>query len=138
MVEDWRKVKILRSIYIIVVRAMNETYRRFLVLESKRYPLKMSRNTVSWESEDRGSPSEADHPRDILEFMYLERGTQDAVVMDKRVAAMLQDRLRNLEEENQHLRGRVRIMKFLVGGLVVVALLLTWMLIEILFFPIYM
>ena len=99
------------------LRVMNETYKRFLTLVSRRYPeRKIGRKPDYWEGGEQEDPSGLSGSTGILEFMYLKRGAEDTVVMDKRVVAMLQERLKNLEEENRRLRGKVRTIKLLLAG----------------------
>ncbi|HIE14487.1 TPA: hypothetical protein EYP70_04370 [Candidatus Bathyarchaeota archaeon] len=104
------------------------------MLEAKRYPIRIGKGSVSWESEVHES-SERDSPSDILGFIYPHASKGDAVVMDKRVVSMFRDRLKSLEEENEHLRNRIRLMEFLAGGLIVAISLLIWLLAG--FFQIY-
>jgi len=99
------------------LRVMNETYKRFLTLVSRRCPeRKIRRKPDYWEGGGQEGPSGLSGSTGILEFMYLNRGAEDTVVMDKRVVTMLQERLKNLEEENRRLRGKVRTIKLLLAG----------------------
>ncbi len=60
-----------------------------------------------------------DSSSDLLDSLYLGKDMQETVVVDRKTAAMLQDRLRGLEEENIRVRKRMRLMKFIIGALLV-------------------
>ena len=72
---------------------------------------------ISWEDErDRTTLVSSS---DLLDSLYLGKDMQETVVVDRKTAAMLQDRLRGLEEENIRVRKRMRLMKFIIGALLV-------------------
>jgi hypothetical protein len=99
----------------------SEKYRRFLAQQAEKNPVKMEgsligeRFRISWEdNEDRPASSSTS---DILDSFYFGKDMQETVVVDRRAAALLQDRLRGLEEENIRVRKRIKWMKFIIGAL---------------------
>lgn len=106
----------------------SEKFKRFLEIESRRKPLSVSEERVSWE--EKGERTLSSQPSDFLESVYLGKELQNTVVMERSVAAMLQHRLTELEKENGHLRSSVRILKFVLGGFVVVTLLV-WVVLNV-------
>ena len=91
--------------------------------QAKKNPVKIEgslvgqRFRISWE--DNRDRSTLDSSSDLLDSLYLGRDMQETVVVDRKVAAMLQERLRGLEEENIRVRRRMRLMKFVMGALLV-------------------
>jgi len=101
----------------------SEKYRKFLKQQAEKNPVKIEgslvgqRFRISWEDErDRTT---LDSSSDLLDSLYLGKDMQETVVVDRKTAAMLQDRLRGLEEENIRVRKRMRLMKFIIGALLV-------------------
>ena len=94
------------------------------MLEAKRYPIRVGKGAVTWESEVHSK--DLNTPVDILGFTY--SGKEETIVMDRRVIGMFRDRLKSLEEENESLRDKVRIMELLIVGLIAAILLLVWLL----------
>jgi len=102
----------------------HEKFRKFLEVQARKSPLRISGDKVSWEDKDRRFPSQ---PSDFLESVYLGKELQNTVVMERSVAAMLQHRLTELEKENEHLRKSNKILKIIVGVVVAVAaILILW------------
>lgn len=101
----------------------SEKYRRFLKKQAEKNPVKIEgslsseRYRISWE--DDRDRSKVNASSDILDSLYLGKDMQETVVVDRKVAAMLQDRLRGLEEENIRVRKRMRLMKGIIGALIV-------------------
>ncbi len=99
----------------------SEKYRRFLEQQARRNPVRIEgslaseRFRVSWEdNEDRAALNTSS---DILDSVYFGKDMQETVVVDRKAAALLQDRLRGLEEENIRVRKRLKLMKFISGAL---------------------
>ncbi len=97
--------------------------------EAEKHPVKIEgslvgeRFRISWEDErDRFT---LDSSSNLLDSLYLGKDMQETVVVDRKTAAMLQDRLRGLEEENIRVRRRMRLMKFVIGALLVVVALVS-------------
>jgi len=91
--------------------------------QSEKNPVKIEgslvgeRFRISWEDErDRSTLNSSSN---LLDSLYLGKDMQETVVVDRKAAAMLQERLRGLEEENIRVRKRIRLMKFAMGALLV-------------------
>lgn len=83
---------------------------------------------ISWENErDR---STLDSSSDLLDSLYLDKNMEETVFVDRKAAAMLQDRLRGLEEENIRVRKQMRLMKFAAGALLIAVALLSLVLLD--------
>jgi len=91
---------------------VDEKFRKFLEAQTRRSPLRISEDKVSWEDRDRRLLSP---PSDFLESVYLGKELQNTVVMERSVAAMLQHRLTELEKENDSLRKSAKILKIVVA-----------------------
>ncbi len=100
----------------------SEKFRKFLEIQSRRSPLRISEGKVSWEEKDVMTVSYK--PSDFLESVYLGKELQNTVVMDRSVAAMLQHRLTELEKENGRLRKSIKILKIALGGVIVASALI--------------
>jgi hypothetical protein len=112
----------------------SEKYRKFLKQQAEKNPVKIEgslvgkRFRISWEDErDR---STLDSSSDLLDSLYLDKNMEETVFVDRKAAAMLQDRLRGLEEENIRVRKQMRLMKFAAGALLVAVALLSLVLLD--------
>lgn len=101
-------------------------YRRFLEAESKIAPIEKKRSPesdrfwISWkERVDRVTFESG--TSDIIDSLYFGEDLSRAVVIDRGVARIIQERIRGLEEENIRLHKLVRIMKIVIYGLVFAA-----------------
>jgi len=108
----------------------SEKYRKFLKQQAEKNPVKIEgslvgrRFRISWEDErDR---TKVESSSDLLDSLYLDKNMEETVFVDRKAAAMLQDRLRGLEEENIRVRKRARLMKFTIGALLVAVALLSF------------
>jgi len=114
---------------------VSEKYRRFLESETHRNPLKIESSmkkehlTISWANIKERSVQTGSS--DIIDSIYLGKDMQETVIMDRRVAATLQDHLRELEEENTRIRGRIKILKVLTGAFVVIVAIMSLILLKI-------
>ncbi len=105
----------------------SEKYIKFLEKQARENPVKIEVSArsdsfrISWES-DEGKPT-AKGSSDILETLYLGKDMQETVIINRKVAILLQDRLRGLEEENIRMRRRLRLLKFAVAFLIITALM---------------
>lgn len=101
----------------------SEKYRKFLKQQAEKNPVKIEgslvgqRFRISWEDDRDRSTLESSS--NLLDSLYLGKDMQETVVVDRKAAAMLQERLRGLEEENIRVRRRIRLMKFAAGALLV-------------------
>lgn len=106
----------------------NKKYKKFLEKQSEKNPIDLNSSTprenfrISWarkkEKLPQGSPSH------ILDSIYLGKDMEETVVVDRRVASMLQDRLKGVEDENLRLRKRVGRLKIFLVAAAATALLL--------------
>jgi len=100
---------------------VTEKYKKFLEMEAKKNPVKIEGSMekehlrISWEN-NKERPIQT-KSSDIIDSIYLGKDMEETVVVDRRVAAMLQDRLKGLEEENIRMHRRVKIMKIMIGAL---------------------
>jgi len=107
----------------------SKKYRNFLEKEASKAPLEKKpsdlkgRFWVSWgESSDRAVLDRG--TSDIIDSIYFGEDLSKTVVMDRKVARIIQERLKDLEEENIHLCKQVRIMKIIIPGLVIIILVM--------------
>jgi hypothetical protein len=106
----------------------NKKYKKFLEKQSEKNPIDLNSSTphgnfgISWarkkEKFSQGSSSY------ILDSIYLGKDMEETVVVDRRVASMLQDRLKGVEDENLLLRKRVGRLKIILVTVAATALLL--------------
>jgi len=114
---------------------VSEKYRRFLESETQKNPLKIESSMkkehlmISWANVKERSVQSGSS--DIIDSIYLGKDMQETVIMDRRVAATLQDHLRQLEEENTRMRRRIKIMKALMGAFVMIVALMSLVLLKI-------
>ncbi|MEM2935582.1 MAG: hypothetical protein QW231_00195 [Candidatus Bathyarchaeia archaeon] len=95
---------------VIYVRYMaSETYKRFLESQAEKNPVKLDRRTMSWEEQDVRLPLGS--PSSLLESLYLGREPEETVVVDRKSARLLQERLSGLETEVNQLHKRIRRMR---------------------------
>ncbi len=104
----------------------SKKYRNFLEAESKRAPIEKRRSNseerfwILWkEKVDRATIERG--TSDIIDSLYFGEDLSRTVVIDRKVARIIQERLKGLEEENIRLHKRVRIMKIIIYGLMLVA-----------------
>ncbi|MEM2091821.1 MAG: hypothetical protein QXR59_00850 [Candidatus Bathyarchaeia archaeon] len=97
----------------------SEIFKRFLETESRRAPIERKQSGVGerfwlfWgESKDRAEIKRG--TSDIIDSLYFGEEPSRTVVIDRRVARMLQERIKGLEEENLRLYKHIRIMKFII------------------------
>lgn len=104
----------------------SKKFRNFLEAESRRAPIEKKQSIsgknfwISWkEKVDRVTVERG--TSDIIDSLYFGEDLSKTVVMDRKVARIIQERLRGLEEENIRLHKRIRIMKIVIYGLILVA-----------------
>ena len=112
----------------------SEKYRKFLKQQAEKNPVKIEgslvgqRFRISWEDErDRSTLTSSS---DLLDSLYLDKNMEKTVFVDRKAAAMLQDRLRGLEEENIRVRKQMRLMKIAAGALLIAVALLSLVLLD--------
>ncbi|MEM2341078.1 MAG: hypothetical protein QXX94_01725 [Candidatus Bathyarchaeia archaeon] len=103
----------------------SKKYRNFLEKEASKAPLEKKpsdlkeRFWISWgESVDKATLEKG--TSDIINSIYFGEDLSKTVVMDRKVARIIQERLKGLEEENIYLCKQIRIMKFIILGLILV------------------
>ncbi|MCS7119755.1 MAG: hypothetical protein NZ952_00885 [Candidatus Bathyarchaeota archaeon] len=113
----------------------SKKYMKFLEHQAHQNPvriegsLKSEKFRISWQSPEgkHALPGSSD----IIESLYLGREMQESVVVDRRIAMLLQDRLRGLEEENIRMRKRLKLQKLLnIFLLALLALLLSYLILS--------
>lgn len=104
----------------------SERYKKFLEIESRKAPIKRKESEarerfwIYWED---GSDVSELRRRDGLEMIdspYFGGGLQNTIVIDARVARIIQARFKELEEENMRFRKHVRLMKIMIAALVLI------------------
>lgn len=107
----------------------SEKYRKFLEIESKKAPLEKKQSDMrerfwfSWgESVDRAPVEKGSS--DIIDSLYFGNDLSRTVVIDRKVAKILQERLRGLEEENMRLHKRVRLIRLIMYALILIIILM--------------
>jgi len=100
----------------------SETYKRFLESQAEKNPVKLDRKTLSWEEQDVRLPPGSSS--NLLESVYLGREPEETVVVDRKSAKLLQERLTGLEIEVNRLHRRIRGMKILIWVLLGITVLL--------------
>ncbi len=93
----------------------SKTYKKFLQAQAKKNPVKLDRKTMSWEEQDVRLPP--GFPSNLLESVYLGREPEETVVMDRKSAKLLQERIAGLEMEINRLHKRIRRMKMSIWAL---------------------
>ncbi|MBS7614928.1 hypothetical protein KEJ18_04275 [Candidatus Bathyarchaeota archaeon] len=115
----------------------SEKYRRFLEKQAEKNPVKIEDSTankgfkITWDNV-RDEPKRRSSS-DILDSLYLGKNMEETVIVERKVAGLLRDRLRGLEDENLRLRRRLTTLKILLvalgTGLLFVTILLLSMII---------
>jgi len=99
--------------------------KEFLEYEAKKNPIKGDGTKFSWEEKAVQGDRVSRGGSGLLDAIYLKKPTEGTVVVEKSVAALIQERISNLEEEITRLRSRVRFFKiailiFFVGTMMLV------------------
>ena len=108
----------------------SERYKKFLEIESRKAPIKRKKSEVRerfwiyWEERTDGSELRKKGESDIIDSLYFGKDPQKTVVIDGKVARIIQDRLKGLEEENIRLRKHVKIMKLIIAALISITFIL--------------
>jgi hypothetical protein len=107
----------------------SKKYRDFLEKEASKSPIEKKPSNFkgkfwfSWgESSDRAVLDEG--ASDIIDSIYFGEDLSKTVVMDRKVARIIQERIKDLEEENIHLYKRIRVMKIIIFSLVATILII--------------
>jgi hypothetical protein len=106
----------------------NKKYKKFLEKQSEKNPIDPNSSSprgnfrISWARKKEKIPK--GNRSHILDSIYLGKDMEETVVIDRRVASMLQDRLKGVEDENLRLRKRMGRLKILLVAVAATALLL--------------
>ncbi len=109
------------------IRVMeSKRYRNFLEAESKRAPIEKRQSSsgrhfwILWE-EKMDKITIGKGTSDIIDLLYFGEDLSRPVIIDRKVARMIQERLKGLEDENIRLHKQVRVMKIISCGLALAA-----------------
>jgi hypothetical protein len=111
----------------------SEKFKKFLESQARKTPVSLGKGRISWQDRDERKVSA--QPSDFLESVYFGEELRDTVVMERGVAAMLKHQLASLEDENEHLRKSLKILKIAIIAVVMVAIAITynlWLLLKLL------
>jgi hypothetical protein len=106
----------------------NKKYRKFLEKQSEKNPIDLDNSIsrgslrITWAKNKEELPQGGSSH--LLDSIYLGKDMEETVVVDRRVAGMLQDRLKSIEGENLRLRKRVGRLKLMLIAVAATALLL--------------
>ena len=106
----------------------SKKYRKFLEKQSEKNPIdlkdSLSRGSlrISWAKNKEELPQGSSSH--ILDSIYFGKDMEETVVVDRRVAGLLQDRVKNIEDENLRLRKHVGRFKIMLVATTAIALLL--------------
>ncbi|MBO3803884.1 MAG: hypothetical protein JTT11_08480 [Candidatus Brockarchaeota archaeon] len=104
---------------------MSSPLEEFLDSQAKKNPIRFDKTKLSWE-EKGAQDGKGAASSNLLDAIYLRKPPEETVVVERSVAALIQERISNLEEEITRLRARVRLLKiailvFFVGTMGLVA-----------------
>ena len=88
--------------------------KEFLESQAKRNPIKADGPKFSWEEKGVKSDKVETGSSGLLDAIYLKKPTEGTVVVERSVAALIQERISNLEEEITRLRTRIRFFKIAI------------------------
>ncbi|MDH5687560.1 MAG: hypothetical protein OEZ48_06840 [Candidatus Bathyarchaeota archaeon] len=111
----------------------SEKFKKFLESQAEKTPVSIGERKISWEERDERKVSA--QPSDFLESVYFGEEIRDTVVMERSAASMLKHQLASLEDENEHLRKSLKILKIASIVVVVVAIAIIynlWLLLNLL------
>jgi len=99
--------------------------KEFLEYEAKKNPIRGDGSKFSWEEKGDQGDRVAAGSSGLLDAIYLKKPAEGTVVVERSVAALIQERISNLEEEITRLRSRVRFFKiailiFFVGTMMLI------------------
>jgi len=101
----------------------SKKYRKFLETQAEKNPVNIEESSgskgfkITWDPR-RDQPAHG-RPSDILDSLYLGKTMEETVVMDRRAARMIQERLNGLEEQNIYMRRRIKMLKVATGVLAI-------------------
>ena len=104
---------------------MSSQLEEFLEFQAKKNPIRADGSKFSWEDKAVQRERAEAGSSGLLDAIYLKKPAEGTVVVERSVAALIQERISNLEEEITRLRSRIRLFKiailiFLVGAVMLV------------------
>jgi hypothetical protein len=99
----------------------SKKYRKFLEKQAEKNPVNIEGSAagknfkITWEK-SREEPVHSGSS-DILDSLYLGKNMEETVTVERKVAGLLRDRLKGLEEENLRMRNRLTTFKIMMVGL---------------------
>jgi len=115
----------------------NKKYRRFLEKQAEKNPVNIedSKSTrgfkITWDSTHE-EPARSGSS-DILDSLYLGKNMEENVIVERKVAGLIRDRLKGLEDENLRLHRRITSYKFVLLALGISFIFIVAILISVLF-----
>jgi hypothetical protein len=86
----------------------------FLDFQAKKNPIRVEKKKFSWEEKNVRNDDKAAGSSNLLDAIYLRKPPEETVVVERSVAALIQERISNLEEEITRLRAKVRFLKIAI------------------------
>jgi hypothetical protein len=99
----------------------NEKYRKFLEKQAEKNPVNIDGSPssktfrISWDNIREEPPRSGSS--DILDSLYLGKAMEENVTVERKVAGLIRDRLRGLEEENLRIRKRLTTYRIAMAAL---------------------
>jgi hypothetical protein len=115
----------------------NKKYRKFLEKQAEKNPVNIEDSTsargfkITWDKAHE-EPTRSGSS-DILDSLYLGKNMEQNVTVERKVAGLIRDRLKGLDEENLRLRRRITSYKVLTVALGISFLFVIAILISVLF-----
>jgi len=86
----------------------------FLDFQAKKNPIRVEKTKFSWEEKNVRNDDKSAGSSNLLDAIYLRKPPEETVVVERSVAALIQERISNLEEEITRLRAKVRFLKIAI------------------------
>ena len=104
---------------------MGSQLEEFLESQAKKNPIRADGSKFSWEDKNVQGERAGGSSSGLLDAIYLKKPAEGTVVVERSVAALIQERISNLEEDITRLRSRIRLFKiailiFLLGAVMLV------------------
>jgi hypothetical protein len=90
---------------------LSSQLKEFLESQAKKNPIREDSAKFSWEEKGLQESGSSIGGTGILDAIYLNKPSEGTVVVERSVAALIQGRITNLEEEITRLRARIRLFK---------------------------
>jgi len=93
---------------------LSSQLKEFLESQAKKNPIKADGTKFSWEENGIQRDRVAKGSSGLLDAIYLKKPAEGTVVVERSVAALIQERISNLEEELTRMRSRIRFFKIAI------------------------